>query len=127
MTTSSAKGRRPVPDTMRQDAWNASATYRWWTKSREFKTEAGKEVRRLDDNAVIQFVRRGLRREAQGVSEERKAFIAGIIRRLKDEDIWPAFAKTCRHEHGLWLAWCMKLNGDDDGDDEAGDDEAGDS
>ncbi len=89
----------------------------------EVKADKVEEARRLDDDAVIRFVRRGLRRESQGVSEVRKAFIAAIIRRLKDEDIWPAFAKTCRTEHERWLAWCTVSNGDDGGgDDEVGDD-----
>ncbi|CAN5950831.1 unnamed protein product [Sphagnum jensenii] len=99
MTPSKVLGRRPVPATTRQDGRNASPIYLWWTKRREYDKPDKEEIWRLDDDAVIQLVRRGLRREAQGVSGERKAFIAAIMGRLEDEGIWPAFAKTCRSEH----------------------------
>lgn len=125
--TASPEG-RPIPDDMRRDGQNTSSTYRWWTKntstngSQNMTPPDRKEIRSLEDNAVIRFVRRGLRvEEAQASSDERKAFVLGIMRRLKDESIWPAFAKTCRYEYQQWLAWCMSLRDEGAGDDGAGD------
>ena len=126
--TALPKHRRPVPDDMRRDGQNASRTYYWWTKgkwtngSQYITPPEPEEIRSLEDNAVIRHVRRRLRtEEAIALSDERKAFIVGIMRRLKDESIWPAFAKTCLNEHRQWLAWCMGLRDEGAGDDGAGD------
>jgi hypothetical protein len=77
-----------------------------------------KEIRRLEDEAVIRLARRGLLKEAEDAKPQMVGLIESIMRALRDESIWPSFAKACREEHFDWLFWCMERSGEGDGDGE---------
>jgi len=109
---------RPIPSSLSSCCERGSMEYRW-TKgfvAKEVPRAKEKEINGLDDDAVIRLARRGLGREAkESPDEDWRGFVGKIIRTLKDEDEWPAFAKSCREDHQSWLLWCMEALGDDDG------------
>jgi len=112
---------RPLPGNA--TPLRGSADWKWAKgfKGEEVPKAKEKEIRGLDDEAVIRLVRRGLGREVKegpkdGLSkDEWRGIIGNIIRTLKEEDSWPAFAKACREEHRRWLFWCMERLDDGDG------------
>jgi len=111
---------RPLPKSLACSDRGKSSIEKRWTKGfigKDVPKAKEREIKSLDDDAVIRLARHGLDREAkENPSDgERRGFIDRIIRTLKDEDTWPAFAKTCREEHQRWLFFCMERLGDGDG------------
>jgi len=111
---------RPLPGNMASSCRERGSIEWRWTKGfvgKEVPKGKEKEIRCLDDDAVIRLARHGLDLAVkESPSDEKwRGFIDRIIRSLKDTDTWPAFAKACREEHRRWLFWCMEHLDDGDG------------